>query len=207
MKNTIVMIVFILFYSYQEKAIAQAFKKGDFDLGLGAGIGGYYKTYSNPGVSSSQIPFIGITGETCAFDKIGPGSIGIGGYLGFKSLTETGTYEKTNLGHKFIYTYKQIYRYYIIGAKAAFHYSPKTVQKLDLYGGLMIHYNIRTYNETSDDPTFNATSYHGKTGGSYASTSEFIGAKYFFKPKLGAFIEFGIGISNATIGLTYKISK
>ncbi|NVO02515.1 MAG: hypothetical protein HXX09_07400 [Bacteroidetes bacterium] len=178
---------------------AQVFKKGDLDLGFGIGLGGHYNTPNFQffsGMNHTQTPILGFNAEYCPFDKIGPGSIGIGGFFGYKGITDT-----------WQNYYKYSYQYFIIGVKGAYHYTPKTIEKLDLYAGIMIHFNILSYHETALDPYSNGTQNIGSSSKSYPSTSEFVGAKYFFKPKFGAFVELGYGVSYATVGLNFKFAK
>src|SRR5947207_1081451 len=93
-----------------------AFDKGNNVLGLAFGIGGHYGAYSG---YSSQTPSIGIMYEKGMSWQAGPGVIGLGGYLGYKSLRY-----KEDISYPPFYTVKYDYKwsYIIIGARGAYHY-------------------------------------------------------------------------------------
>ncbi len=64
-------------------SFGQAFEPGANVLTAGLGIGGHWGAY---GTYSSQSPGIGIAYEKATSIDVGPGVLGLGGYLGYKSL-------------------------------------------------------------------------------------------------------------------------
>ena len=117
----------------------------------------------------------------------GPGIISLGGYVG-------------NTGYKYSsgnYTYK--WNYIVVGARGAYHYNGfTTVPNLDVYGGAMLGYNIVKYSSDGDDMAM-VNNY-----GSGMGLSGFLGSRWFFSDKIGAYAELGYGVSVLNVGLTFK---
>lgn len=92
------------------------------------------------------------------------------------------------------------YTHIIVGARGSYHFYNK--DKFDAYGGVMLGYNIisSSYESKSgyDDYDYAAAS----SGITY---SAFLGARYFFTDKFGAFAELGYGIAYLNFGLTMKM--
>ena len=93
---------------------AQPFEMGTNVLGVGIGIGGHYAAWNS---SYSSTPAIGISYEHGIKDGLGPGTIAIGGYIGY---------------------YKGMSYHY--GLRGIYHYNFDLDDNLDLYGGLMLSY-------------------------------------------------------------------
>jgi len=167
---------------------AQVFSLSDKVVTPGIGLGS--TLYSGTGYTTS-IPPISVSFEKGFKDDIGPGIIGIGGYLGF-----TGSkYEMSLLGSTYGYNYTSI----IIGARGYYHYD--LVDNIDTYGGLMIGYNIVSAKQTGNWPAgFNANATASGIG-----YSLFLGARYYFTDNIGAMAELGYGISYLTLGISYKL--
>ena len=83
----------------------------------------------------------------------------------------------------------------LFGARGAFHY--QFAPKLDTYAGLMLGYNYVNW-KTGYDASFYSYDSFGY--------NVFIGARYFFTDKIGAFAELGYGISYTTMGPPFLIS-
>jgi hypothetical protein len=157
---------------------AQAFEAGTNVVSAGIGLGsslanGYTYGTQSPGFSASYDRGIW---------EAGPGVISLGAYIGFKSFSYPMEDAKWN--------------YTIIGARGAWHFTGLNVDKLDLYGGLMLSY---------DNLSFSAND--GYAPGSYSSNVEltpFVGARYYFANNLGAYAELGYGVAILSIGLSYK---
>ena len=165
---------------------AQEFKSGDnvlsLGLGLGSSLGGGY-------AYSSQSPAISIQYEHGQWDVGGPGTISLGGYLGFKSFSHTNSH------------FTEKWSYTVLGFRSAYHFNMLDVKNFDLYAGAMLSYNIVSYSFDSHEP------FYDNFGGSYGSAlglSIYIGGRYYFSQNIGAFLELGYGISYATIGGSFK---
>lgn len=144
-------------------------------IGLGSSIAGY--TYG------SQSPAISLQYERGVADA-GPGVIGIGGYLGFK------TYKYSSSA----YSYK--WQYTIIGIRGLYHLTSIKVDNLDVYGGIMVSYNNLHFSDTDTNS--------GANYGSAAGFSIFAGGRYYFTDKIGAFVELGYGVAYINLGLSVK---
>lgn len=175
---------------------AQSFNVGDKVVGLSLGIGGNYSAGST---YSSQTPAIGLSYEQGVSD-LGPGVLGIGGYLGYKSLFYGADYAYGNVR----YTYDQTWNYLIIGVRGAWHYNEwHGNDKLDTYGGVMLSYNSVSFKDKTNysggvvASTNNSSSGVGFTG--------FLGARYYFSDNFAAHAELGYGIAVLNLGVSYKL--
>ncbi|WP_246162196.1 hypothetical protein [Sphingobacterium phlebotomi] len=162
-------------------AQAQPFQKGtttaNVGIGLGTVLGGLGK--ARPAISASV--------DHGVWPMGGPGVISMGGYIG-----NTG-YKYTDLG----YTAK--WNYNVIGVRGAYHYNGfTTVPNLDVYGGVMLGYNIVKYSSDSGDD------YLSGNYGSGVGFSGFLGGRWFFGDSFGAYAELGYGVSVLNAGLTFK---
>lgn len=166
-------------------ADAQQFEKGSQAVSVGAGIGSALGSFSY----GSQTPALSLQYERGIWDIGGPGVISLGGYVGTKRFRYAGG------------GYTDKWNYTILGVRSAYHYNGLHVEKLDIYGGVMLSYNILHYSYK----TSAGTAYSGS--GSYGSTAGFslyAGGRYFFTSSLGAFAELGYGVSYLTLGLVLR---
>ena len=160
---------------------AQQFQRGttvvNAGIGLGTALGGLGK--ARPAISLSLDRGVWPVG--------GPGVISLGGYLG-------------NTGYKYSsggYTAK--WNYFIVGARGAYHYNGfSSVPKLDVYGGAMLGYNIVNYSSDGNDVDI-SNSY-----GSGIGFSGFLGGRWFFTERIGAYAELGYGVSVLNAGVAIK---
>lgn len=166
---------------------SQLFNVGDKMINAGLGIGAtwysgaYYKT---------TLPPIFISGDVGFKDDIGPGVLGLGGYLGFSSYK----YEVTSVLGNWGWKYTSI----IIGARGTYHMD--LVDNLDTYGGLLLGYNILTFKEFGDQNWFT-----GSASSSGLAYSFFVGGRYFFSDSFGVMAELGYGIAWLSLGITLKL--
>jgi hypothetical protein len=161
------------------------FVKGQKDLAFGTGFGspwiggGYYLTF--PPLSASL--------DYGLRDDIGPGVIGVGGFIG------VGGYR-----YKYpIYDYGRSYTTILFGARGTYHY--QFIKKLDTYGGLVL--GLRTYSSKVYG-TWPGDNYV-KDSGISPLGSIFIGGKYYFTESVSAFAEVGYGIGIFTLGASFKL--
>jgi|SRR5690606_12633015 len=162
-------------------ANGQQFHKGTNTVNLGIGLG------TALGGLGKARPAISLTMDRGLWNAPGPGVISLGGYIG-----NTG-YKYTDLG----YTAK--WNYTTVGLRGAYHYNGFIkVPQLDAYGGIMLGYNIVNY--SSDD---NSTALDD-TYGSELGFSGFLGGRWFFSKKIGAFAELGYGVAVLNAGVTFK---
>ncbi len=190
-------LLIILLLGSVVPAKAQSFEVGDNVLGVSVGIGGYYRAYSS---YSSQTPALGLSYEL-GVTELGPGILGVGGFLGYKSLSYRSRANPWLGGPGFEYDYR--WSYLIIGLRGAWHYNDwHGLPELDTYAGLMLSYNSVTYRDNTLYPAgFNATYSYG--GGGIGLTA-FLGARYYFTPSVAAQLELGYGVSLLSLGVAFK---
>ena len=165
---------------------AQIFDKGDIVINAGIGLGStlhplgsHYKT---------TIPPIFISGDYCLMEDLGPGNLGVGGYFGFS-------------GYKYDYNLHDWYVKYtdlIIGARGTYHFVD-LVDRLDLYGGVLIGAEIVTHKYSDEE----LEDYYSANA-SGAAFSIFAGARYYFTDNFAAMAELGYGIAWLSIGVSLK---
>lgn len=159
---------------------AQSFLRGTDIINIGIGFG------SNLGGLGDSRPALSASFEHGQWEVGGPGVISIGGYIG-------------NTGYRYESSdYSQKWNYTIIGARSAYHYNGfKNAPNLDVYGGLMLSYNMVKYK---------ADNYDGPNSyGSVLGFSVYLGGRWFFKEKIGVYAELGHGISTLNAGVALKL--
>src|SRR5690606_15543155 len=130
MKKALLIIIAVLSISLaQAQPFQQGTTMGNIGVGIGTGLGGL----------GTARPAISLSLDHGAWEAGGPGVISLGGYLG-------------NTGYKYTgpgYTAK--WNYFVIGARGAYHYNGFSVPELDVYGGVMLGYNIVKYSSNGND--------------------------------------------------------
>jgi hypothetical protein len=93
------------------------------------------------------------------------------------------------------------YTYYTVGGRGSYHFGKYLpVEKLDLYGGLMLAYGVVSVSTSAPGPTaLSAASTNLIVWGAH------LGARYFFTQALAAQVELGVGLGNLSVGLAYKM--
>lgn len=168
---------------------AQSFYKNLQVVNMGLGIGGHYTYYSS---FSSSSPAIGVSYEKGIINDWGPGTVGIGAYIGTKSHRYQGETSDGRLDYKWTNT--------IIGARGTYHYNPFDIRELDLYGGLGLSYHLTTIKDRSDYNSPRSL----RNSPDYIDLSLFLGGRYYFNEDWAGFLELGYGISSITIGASYQ---
>lgn len=164
---------------------AQQFVKGTNVISAGVGLGSSLGSFDY----GTQTPALSLQYERGVWDIGGPGVISLGGYAGRKSYKNSGS------------GYTQKWGYTIIGVRSAYHYNGIHSDKFDVYGGVMLAYNILHYKYK--DNTGNNVAGSGNYG-SGAGFTVYIGGRYFFSSNIAAFAELGYGVSYLTVGLAFK---
>ena len=153
----------------------EVFHKGTTAINAGIGLGSYYNSLSIPPLSVSLD--YGVTDNLINGNN---GSISVGGFLGYTATKKFYGDAGASIA--------------VLGARGAFHY--QFAPKLDTYAGLMLSYDIVSSN-------YDAFSNYIKS--SHIDWSLFLGARYFFTEKIGAFAELGYGFYNLNLGVTFKL--
>lgn len=164
----------------------QPFLPGDKAINIGIGIGSTW--YSGFGYKSGFPPLSG-TFEY-GVTELGPGVLGIGGYLGFSSYKWEDSYGGSTYGWRYSST--------IIGARGNYHYNFH--EKLDTYAGMLLGFNIISSKATGNLPSF----YDYAVSGSSFIWSIYVGGRWYFTDSFAAFLELGYGIAWLNIGVAFK---
>lgn len=175
-----------------ENLNAQDFKVGDnvgaVGIGLGSALG------SSLGSAS---PGFALQYEHGQWDVGGPGTISIGGYLGYQSFK----YSNSQSISGNIYAYDYHSSYTILGIRSAYHYHGLEVKNFDPYGGLMLSYNIFHQSVTSNYSGSYSASSLGT--GSALGLTLYLGGRYYFNSNWAAYAELGYGVAYLTLGAAY----
>lgn len=161
-------------------AHAQPFQKGSSVVNAGIGFG------TNLGGLGDSRPAINLSYEYGKWEVGGPGVISLGGYIG-------------NTGYRYESGgFTQKWNYNVVGARSAYHYNGfEEATDLDVYGGLMLAYNIVSYKADGYD---GANNY-----GSGLGFSAYVGGRWFLSEKFGLYAELGYGVSTINAGLAFKL--
>ena len=129
-------------------------------------------------------------------------NISLGGLIGYTSSTfnaATGPYGLTG------YNYTWTYSYLIIGVRSAYHYEIN--DQCDLYGGLMLGYDVASAKFSSNDPNTAATQFFTNNTPSVGGLAFGLygGIRYMFTDHIGGFAELGYNISWLSVGVTFKL--
>lgn len=153
---------------------AQIFKYKDKVVNVGIGFGGSYYNYA---YYTMSFPLLSASLEYCIKDGVGPGAIGLGGYLGF-----TGSHYETSY-------YSNSVLHAAFGFRGAYHLTD-LAENLDLYSGLGLGF---------------VTAFGSHSGGGYTNASFFLGSRYYLTPKVALMAELGWGFYNLNLGMAFKL--
>lgn len=188
-------------------ANAQSFDVGTNAINAGIGLGGsrysYISSYNNHYTVS---PTLSASYER-GVSELGPGILGIGGFFARKSVK----YEDANpasYSGAWAYNYEQHWSNTVIGLRGSWHYNEwHGSDRFDLYGGIMLGYNIGSYKDKSTR-TRNGVTEPWDSGVNYklsfVTWSSYLGARYLFTDNVGAYLELGYGITYLNLGATFK---
>jgi hypothetical protein len=171
------------------------------NLGVGLGSGAYYRGFSGGDYSAS--PAISLSYEQPWKQRLGPGFLGVGGYLGFQAARYRYDYYDY-WGTNNRYYYQNKWNYFTVASRAAYHWDGLNKGKAELYAGVVLGLRIQTYDYYSNDPG-DKGKHRLNESAVWPAYSTFVGGRYYFAKNFGVFFEAGYGISYATIGLTFKM--
>ncbi|MFI5219542.1 MAG: hypothetical protein ACHQNT_08635 [Bacteroidia bacterium] len=189
MKDKIILTIAVITVLFSGNLVAQSFDKGDDVIGFGLGFGGHYGAYKN---YTSQSPALCFMYEKGMRWDAGPGIIGLGAFLGYKSLA----YKSSDP----YYVYDYEWTYLIIGMRGSYHY--EFTPNLDTYAGLLLSYNSESLTDQSYSNGY-PYAYSGDSD-SGIGLSLYLGARYYFSDQWAAFAELGYGIATLQLGAVYK---
>ncbi|RYU78845.1 hypothetical protein [Hymenobacter persicinus] len=154
-------------------------------LGTGLGYGSFYGTLSSG-------PALSLSVERGVAEGIGPGTIGIGGLVGYKSYYYK--YPGTS--------YKSTWRNALVAVRGTYHYNILAQPNLDTYAGASLGVRLQRHQDTYFDSAPELKDY--PAGSARFTTGVFVGARYFLTDKLGAFTEIGFDMNYLKLGLTAR---
>jgi hypothetical protein len=175
-----------------------AFNKGSKTLGFALGIG--VDRYSNPyGNDFARLPALMLIYDQGFFEDVGPGTIGIGGVVGFKSSHYD--YDYYYYDNNFNYRharYRNSYADLILAVRGTYHLTilKDKNNKFDPYAGITIGVGIGSHSYNNPHYADDIYDYAPV----YPVAGAFIGAKYNLTPRFGFFAEAGYDISLVRIG-------
>lgn len=151
-------------------------EQGQINANIGVGIGSSFSA------GSLSLPPLSVSVDYGYSDQIS-----IGGYIGYVASKEDFAF----LNYSWKYTYM------IVGVRGAYHLD--LVDGIDTYGGILLGYNIASVKYEGSmtgipEPKVGGIAYAG-----------FVGGRYHFSEKIGAFAELGYGITFLNLGLTFKM--
>lgn len=204
-KNSALLIAGVLLSSVSMAQNAPAFDKGDNTIGISIGVGGNFNYYNG----YRSVPSFSLYYDHGSFGEIGPGTIGIGGIVGFK----TASYDYPDNYWVSGSHFEKRWTDYIVAARATYHLTllKDKNNKFDPYAGIVLGVRFQTYKDTYYQYRYDHNQYYGYSnddyyynGHPYAVKGVFIGAKYNFTKFFGAFAELGYDISIIRVGLNFN---
>jgi len=173
-------------------ASGDAFSAGDAVLNVGIGIGGNWGYGWGSGTTAT--PTMSVSFEKGLDAEVGPGTIGVGGVVAYKSITWKGNRYGGSSNYKYTWSNS------IIAARGAYHYDLLQNNKFDTYAGLML--GVRIVSFDYDGP--NDSAYDLDDSGAEFASGLFVGGRYYFTDKFAGFAELGYGLAYLNVGLSVK---
>ncbi|MGZ4035816.1 MAG: hypothetical protein ACXVPU_04900 [Bacteroidia bacterium] len=170
------------------------------NLGFGFGSLSHQAIYSGVGYDHGITPAFSLSYEQPWPKKLGPGYLGVGAYVGYQ-------HEHFDYDYNYYYSnnyyYHHSWNYYMVAARAAYHWDVLNSKNAEVYAGVIIGARFQTENYQTNDPNNNDPySYHESVA--YPAYSVFAGARWYFVKKVALFGEVGYGISYLTGGVSFK---
>jgi hypothetical protein len=188
----------------------KCFDESTHIINFGIGFGGYayHSLYRGAGYSYARTPLFSLSYEQPWPKKLGPGYLGIGALVAYQheSINYDYNYGYASTSSGFVYTtyhYNHKWNYYMVAARAAYHWDVLNSKNAEVYAGILIgiRFNSETY--TTNDPGKNDP-YNYQQNFVSPVGSVYAGARWYFAKNFGVYGEVGYGISYATVGLSYK---
>jgi len=179
-----------------------AFVKGSKTIAVSLGFGVDYGYGTFYGGKYVNLPAVAVTYDQGVFENVGPGTIGIGGVVGFKNSYYRYNVDRDKNGNIINESYKDNYSNFIIGLRGTYHLTllKDKNNKFDPYAGITV--GVRIFNHKYNNPYYNNAFDNYNNVNPIAGA--FIGAKYNFTKGFGAFAEVGYDISLLRIGLNFN---
>jgi hypothetical protein len=171
------------------------------NLGIGFGGSSYYSYNKGIGYSYHSSPAFSLSYEQALSKKLGPGYLGVGGYLGYQSAyLQYDNYYYNNTQ----YYYRHNWKYMLISARAAYHLDFFNKEKAELYFGAVAGFRYQSYSYETNSTDPNRYDNQLTNSSLNPSFSLFVGGRWYFAKQIALFGEAGFGISYLTLGLSFK---
>lgn len=163
---------------------ASAQSKQSLQLGIGFG-----STLSYAGGYKSS-PAISLAYEHLLPMEVGPGRIGVGAIVGYRT-------EKYNGG---IANYESKWNNLLVAARGTYHLTKYLPENLDVYGAaqLGLRFETNKYNVPGENGT------DVKDKWTRVHVGALVGARYFFTPQFAAFSELGYDLTIIKVGIAAR---
>ncbi|MGN7723519.1 hypothetical protein [Chitinophaga sp. 22620] len=188
MKQKAIYPVTLFFLLLCSTAYSQKLSVNDNVINFGIGFGSTYSLHSD----YSGFPALSVSYERIWPKEIGPGLLGVGAIVGYRSMNY-----KWNAGNNH---YKNKFNTLLIAARGTYYWEKLVTEKYNVYGAALI--GVRSENYKIDG---------GSVPGVFAddnSVHPFVGVvaggRYYFTPNISAFAELGYDISWTKIGISAR---
>lgn len=172
------------------------FNDGDNVLGAGVGVlGGYHAAWFGSGYYHSPAFHLHLDH---GMGELGPGSWGLGGYVGLK----TSGYRERLPNYRLHYRYT----FLVVGVRGTWHYNDwHGVDGLDTYGGAMLAFSGVFSRDVTDYGTHPHVNYGYHSSGGGLGLGLFLGTRYYFTDQFGIYGELGYGLTWLQAGLAVRL--
>lgn len=165
-------------------------------ISVGIGLGRDY--YISINGTSWKSPNFNVTYEFPWSQRIGPGYLGVGGYLSYQNEHDRNYYGSG-------YYYQHDWNYYTIAGRGAYHWDVLNSEKAEVYGGSLIGLRFQTYHYVTNDVGAGADVYrYNEKDIPYPVFSLFAGARWYFTKNIAVYGEVSHRVSYIAGGLTWK---
>lgn len=191
-------IIIVLFVFVSMSIQAQEMSPGTGWLGVGIGPSVSYISYN-----TSASPALRLNYDK-GFREIGPGTLSLGGSIGWFSRKYDGQTYSLSAGKYYPYSYS--WNHIVTAFRVGYFYNMKEVDvdALNLYGGLSTGLRFDLTNTSYSGPA-DGEPIHINNNPVNFHMGLFIGANYFLTSKIAGFMEFGYDISWVTLGATFHL--
>ncbi len=189
-------IYFIVFFVLSFSVISQEMTSGTNFLSVGIGPSvNYWNLYHSGGT-----PAIKLTLDR-GYKKAGPGTITLGGSLGFFSKY----YKSTYYDNGSAYSYKSTWTFISTVFRTGYYYNLEeaNIPDMNVYGGIGLGLLYEGFKYSYTGP--NHPNFIKDDAGTHFLMNFYLGANYFLTSKTAIYLEFGYDITYATFGLTFNL--
>jgi hypothetical protein len=185
-------IIGTLFIFSAQRAEAQHFAPSETHVMGGIGFLGTL----NYGASLSRLPGAFIAVDHGTDIEAGPGTVGIGGFLGFDGASST-------VSSALFGTIKSSWNSILAGARLSWHYNDLGDSRFDVYG--TVGGGIRYTQNSAETTVIGGIPTSSSQSDIYPYLNFNAGAKYFFSPEWAVMAELGYDIAWLKVGMAYQL--